>query len=64
MQAQWRQDFGLLRTDRSRVRSQLITTNYEESMQFAYPKVPTATISTLLRIRKNSLSVSIVKFFG
>ena len=31
MQSQWHQDFGLLWKDRSRVRSRLITTNYEES---------------------------------
>ena len=43
MQSQWRQDFGLLRKERSRVRRRLIKTNYNESAQFAYPKVPTTT---------------------
>ena len=43
MQSQWRLDFGLLRKDRSRVRSRLITTNNEESTQFAYPKMPIST---------------------
>ena len=40
MQSQWRQDFGLLRKDRSWVRSRPIT---KIPRQFAYPKVPTTT---------------------
>ena len=45
MQSQWRQDFGLLRKDRSLVRGRLIKTNYESPRQFEYPKVPTTTRS-------------------
>ena len=45
MQSQRRQDFGLLRKNRSLVRGRLIKTNYESPRQFEYPKVPTTTRS-------------------
>ena len=48
MQSQWRQDFGLLRKDRSRVRGRLITINYEES--------------TLIWISKSSHNNSLLRY--
>ena len=49
MQSQWRQDFGLLRKDRSWVRSRPIT---KIPRQFAYPKCPQQLVSTLSRIHE------------
>ena len=56
VQSQWRLDFGLLRKDRSRVRSRLITTNNEESTPICISQ--SAHINSLLRYRASRVKNS------